>query len=241
MNNLFVIKSNVIKKLPDLNIPTKNGIWEDCFIAGSFVWKNYFREPINKSTDIDFFFTKESAYKKFVNSNVHKLKLSFTCDTVDSFMSMEGNQITVQAVKIFRDSIDDCFNNFDFHHCCFAYDGRYYIFTDKALECIESKELKINYINPGKELKSLERAFKYKSQGFAIPFETWEQLLLGAMTSIHENKEKLDNTYNIIKKINQDYFSDKIECNMKNKKKEKVVPHRISSLVLHQDITQVPY
>lgn len=76
-----------------------------------------------------------------------------------------GTQI-VQVIEIVYEDIQDAFNKFDFHHCQFAYTGESIFTTKRAIISTLRKHLSFNAVNPGFELDTLRRAFKYQRQGF---------------------------------------------------------------------------
>lgn len=77
------------------------------------------------------------------------------------------NRQQVQVIKRAYKSIEAMFENFDFHHCQFAYtnDGKIYS-TKKGVICALRKHLSFNNIEEEFELDTLRRAFKYQRQGY---------------------------------------------------------------------------
>lgn len=140
--------------------PTNLKITEGAWIAGGAIRCWYLQKP-NKS-DIDFFFNSEQAAEAFKQANnISNPKYSHkNADTFD----VNGKRI--QLIKLYHPSVESLLDSFDFTICQFAYDGKSVYATVEAMTTASRGHLMVNKIQPGYELDSLRRAFKYAKKGF---------------------------------------------------------------------------
>ena len=130
------------------------------WFAGGAIRRWFTGEPQN--SDVDVFARDESALAEFVKT--HSLGAPFlTHVNADSYKHQ--GQI-YQTIKLYSSSPTETMEKFDFCHCQFAYHNGEIIATREAVICALRKSLLVAKIQPGYEIDSLRRAFKYLEQGY---------------------------------------------------------------------------
>lgn len=159
----------------DQELPTMINLGEgaETIVAGGAI-RNWFLGRKNKS-DIDIFFLGGKEYlpalvEQFLK--VNKLKEAdkvFSSDTAATYKNAEVcGGLPIQLIKLGPyHGVFDVFNAFDFTVCQFAedHDGHLYT-TSSALTGVLTGHLGVNQIQPGYELDSLRRSYKYAAMGF---------------------------------------------------------------------------
>jgi hypothetical protein len=69
-------------------------------------------------------------------------------------------------IKLYRNTIEDLFDCFDFTICQFAWDGNDIFSTIEGVITTERKHLSVHKVQKGFEIDSLRRAFKYFEKGY---------------------------------------------------------------------------
>lgn len=134
----------------------------DCWLAGGSVRRWFTGEK--QCSDFDLFCRNDAAEAALIEANnltgkmiLHKGERTTTY--------RRGKRI-VQIIHLRFDSMEALLESFDFHHCQFGYDGSE-VFTTfaGAVSCLR-KHLAVNKVQPGFQLDTLRRAFKYAKQGY---------------------------------------------------------------------------
>ena len=153
-------------------------------IAGGAIRRWFTGEP--QESDIDLFPVNEAACKELLGVFG---KPAFSTPTTDTFV--HNNKQTVQIVKLYFEDIYKLFDIFDYCHCQFGYSASGEIHaTDVAIMSALRKHLRVHRFQPGHEIDSLRRAFKYQRSGFTPCAGTIRDIAT-AMLNI-ESKDALD-------------------------------------------------
>lgn len=146
---------------------------DDCWIAGGAIRSWFNREP---ASDIDIFFASFEQRDLFLEKNrLNKDNLAFSSTTADTYK--KGNQL-IQAIKIYKPTVEELFDSFDFTICQFAYDDVEIFTTAEAIVSSLRKHLAVHKIQKGYEVDSLRRAFKYYEKGYKPCLGTIRDLAL---------------------------------------------------------------
>ncbi len=148
--------------------PAVSGLNERVWCAGGAVRRWFAGEP--QTSDIDIFACDEEAEAAFIEAN--SLTEHRRTPRVCSFVA---SPIQLIRVPRFTDA-RDCIAHFDFALCQFAWDGTLIHTTIEALVSTLRRHLAVVAIQPGYELDSLRRAFKYTLAGYRPCLGTLMQL-----------------------------------------------------------------
>lgn len=141
---------------PDFDILAYNldGFW----IAGGSIRRWFTGEKQN--SDIDIFCNSDNVVDNLC------VKLNLTTDiNNERYITFKNSPIQIIINPKFV-SMEECINHFDFTICQFAWDGQRIIATQDAIISTLRHHLAVNEIQPGFEVDSLRRAFKYANAGY---------------------------------------------------------------------------
>lgn len=131
-----------------------------CCIAGGAV-RRWFTGDESLS-DVDVFSADDESEEKFVASLVGFEVIA----TSNNATTMSNGKVLVQCIKLRFKTTAEMFDAFDFSICQFAWNMDGIWTTPKALIGTLRKHLSVHKIQPGFEMDSLRRAFKYQRKGF---------------------------------------------------------------------------
>lgn len=178
---IYLNKKFALGKPPDINISTSSGF----FICGGSVRRWFTGEKQN--SDIDVFCDKyinEESIKTFMKKN--NLTVRTRTDRLIMF-----NKSNIQLILQPRfDIVEEAISNFDFTVCQFGTTRQFngIITTPEAIILVLRKHLGINKIQPGYEIDSLRRSYKYYKQGYIPCIGTIREL---AKALNNANKEDI--------------------------------------------------
>lgn len=134
---------------------------ENSWMGGGAVRRWFTGEK--QDSDIDIFFTGEKPLNNFIEEN----KLINKIYETENAISFKKNNQTIQLIKYYSPTPQDCIEKFDYYHCQFvSFEDGFIEATQEAIICALTKKLMVNNIQVGYELDSLRRAFKYYKQGY---------------------------------------------------------------------------
>lgn len=156
------------RKIELINIPeslmrgTKPNVTvtPNCWIAGGAI-RAWFTGS-EKSRDIDVFGTDVASISDLLQKN----KLDRVLDKSPHATTYAHRPFPVQAIWFTKGSVAELLESFDFSLCQFAWDGESIFSTVEAVTSVLRRHLGIARIQPGFEMDSLRRAFKYQAKGF---------------------------------------------------------------------------
>ena len=155
----------MLGKEPDVIMT--GGVW----IAGGSIrsWFNGEETP-----DIDVFAKDEKSMNLFIQENQLKNLVSKSA-TTETYR--RGGDI-VQAIRLYYDSVENLLDSFDYTICQFAWDNDKIYSTMEAVVATLRKHLAVHKVQPGYEVDSLRRAFKYFDKGYKPCLGTLQGLAL---------------------------------------------------------------
>jgi hypothetical protein len=111
--------------------------------------------------------TKMNATYRIAGKIVQLIELDFPNDSYNIDPDPEAMECYPEAL----------FDKFDFHHCCWAWDGKHVYTTPEAIMTTERKHLALHHPQNGFEMDTLRRAFKYQRSGFSPCVGTLQDLV----------------------------------------------------------------
>ena len=133
---------------------------EGFIIAGGAIRRWYSGEP--QDGDIDLFCSDSEIKQKWMDEK--KLYLVYESKLHSTYKI--DNKI-IQVIHTEFNTLEELFAKFDFHHCCWAWNNKFIFTTAEALICTERKHLALNNPQPGFEMDTLRRTFKYQRSGYS--------------------------------------------------------------------------
>lgn len=135
----------------------------DCWVAGGCIRSFLTGENFS---DVDLFFKNEEEFSKALNyftGKNHKLILdNINCKKI----YLIDETFTVDLVKRFYSSPEDCIKEFDFTVCCCAIDKERFYEHERFEKDLNDRKLVINTLPY--PLSTLRRLQKYIKKGFSI-------------------------------------------------------------------------
>ena len=130
-------------------------------IAGGAIRRWYSGEP--QKSDIDLFCADKDNREKWINEHSQYLLYK---NAINSTFRIDGRLIQVIYLDFNPTDLTTLWQQFDYHHCCWAWHRETIFTTPAALICTERKHLAILNPQPGYEMDTLRRAFKYQRSGY---------------------------------------------------------------------------
>ena len=156
-----------------------------CWIAGGCV-RRWFVGGKQES-DIDVFCETDAAGEEFVKANGLNERIRN-----DRMVMFFNSPIQLILQPRYTGGMEELIDHFDFTLCQFAYDGKRIISTTNAITSVLRKHLGVHRIQPGYEIDSLRRAFKYRNSGYKPCIGTIRDLANALNQAPAENLRKFD-------------------------------------------------
>lgn len=156
MIQLVEVKPEMMKGVkPEIELP--EGVW----LAGGCVRRWFTGEP--QDSDFDIFTSSEEVRVKAIKKLFGDKKPIY--DT-SSAVEFRIDKQRIQFIKRYFPTVAETLDKFDFHVSQFAFDGTTIFATPEALVNACRKRLSVHEVQPGFEVDTLRRAFKYAKAGY---------------------------------------------------------------------------